>query len=57
MGLKIAVIGAGNIGSAVLGGILKTGLAKSSDVVATVASEEHRQEVEAQWKVDRKSVV
>ena len=51
MGLKIAVIGAGNIGSALLGGILKTGLATPHDVVATVATDEHRQELEKQWKI------
>ncbi len=51
MGLKIAVLGAGNIGTAVLGGILKSGLAQPQDVIATVASEERRQEVETQWKI------
>jgi pyrroline-5-carboxylate reductase len=51
MGLKIAIIGAGNIGSAVLGGILKTHLAAPADVVATCASEERQKEVAAQWKV------
>src|SRR3990167_3563935 len=51
MGLKIAIIGAGNIGSALLGGILKTGLATPHDVVATVATDEHRQELEKQWKI------
>lgn len=51
MGLKIAVIGAGNIGSALLGGILKSGVAAREDVVATVTSEEHQQELEKQWKV------
>ena len=51
MGVKIAVLGAGNIGSALLGGILKSGLAKPADAVATVATEEHRREVSSQWKV------
>ena len=51
MGLKIAVIGAGNIGSAVLGGILKTHLAAPADVVATCASEERQKEVATRWKV------
>ena len=35
MGLKIAVIGVGNIGGALLGGILKTHLAEPKDVVIT----------------------
>jgi pyrroline-5-carboxylate reductase len=51
MGLKIAVLGAGNIGGALLGGILKSHLAKPEDVVATDAREERRRELEAQWKV------
>ena len=51
MGLKIAVIGAGNIGGALIGGILKSHLAEPQDVVATDAREERRQELEAQWKI------
>lgn len=51
MGLKIAVIGAGNIGGALLGGILKSHLAEPQDVVATDAREERRRELEEQWKV------
>jgi len=51
MGLKIAVIGAGNIGGALIGGILKSHLAEPKDVVATDAREERRQELEAQWKI------
>ena len=53
MGLKIAVLGSGNIGSALLGGILKSGLAQPQDVVVTVAVEEDekRQELEKRWKV------
>ena len=51
MGLKIAVIGAGNIGGALLGGILKSHLAEPQDVVATDAREERRLELEEQWKV------
>ena len=42
MGLKFAVIGAGNIGGALLGGILKTHLAEPDDVLATDAREECR---------------
>jgi pyrroline-5-carboxylate reductase len=51
MGLKIAVIGAGNIGGALLGGILKSRLAEPKDVVATDAREERRRELEQQWKI------
>ena len=51
MGLKIAVLGAGNIGGAMIGGIVKSGLAKPQDVVATDAREERRRELEARWKV------
>jgi pyrroline-5-carboxylate reductase len=51
MGLKIAVIGAGNIGGALLGGILKTHLAEPKDVVVTDASDELRRKVEENWKV------
>ncbi len=50
MGLKIAILGAGNIGGALLGGILKSHLAEPKDVVATDAREGRRQELEAQWK-------
>jgi pyrroline-5-carboxylate reductase len=51
MGLKIAVIGAGNIGGALIGGILKSHLAEPADVVATDAREERRRELEEQWKI------
>lgn len=51
MGLRIAVIGAGNIGGAMLGGILKSHLAEPKDVVVTDASEERRREAEEKWKV------
>ena len=51
MGLKIAVLGAGNIGGALIGGIVKSHLAEPQDVVATDAREERRQELEAQWKI------
>ncbi|MBI2816298.1 MAG: pyrroline-5-carboxylate reductase [Acidobacteria bacterium] len=51
MGLKIAILGAGNIGGALLGGIVKSHLAEPQDVVATDAREERRRELEEIWKV------
>jgi len=51
MGLKIAVLGAGNIGGALIGGIVKSHLAEPQDVVATDAREDRRRELEAQWKI------
>jgi pyrroline-5-carboxylate reductase len=51
MGLKIAVIGVGNIGGALLGGILKTHLADPKDVVVTDASEELRRKTLEKWNV------
>ena len=51
MGLKIAVIGAGNIGGALLGGIIKSHLAEPKDVVVTDASDDRRREAEEKWNV------
>jgi len=51
MSLKIAVIGAGNIGAALIGGILKSHLADPKDVVATDARDERRRELAEQWKI------
>lgn len=39
--LRIAIIGAGNIGSALLGGIVKSGITAPGDVIATVRTAEH----------------
>jgi pyrroline-5-carboxylate reductase len=51
MALKFAVIGVGNIGGALLGGIIKSGLAEPDDVVVTDASDELRRKAEERWKV------
>ncbi|HWP84715.1 MAG TPA: pyrroline-5-carboxylate reductase [Terriglobia bacterium] len=51
MGLKIAVIGAGNIGGAILGGIVKSKLADPKNIVVTDASEDRRREAAQRWKV------
>lgn len=51
MALKIAVIGAGNIGGALLGGIVRSRIAAPKDIVAIDASEEIRHRAAAQWKV------
>ena len=51
MGLKIAVVGTGNIGGALLGGIVKSKIAAPKDVLAIDSSEEACQRVAAQWKV------
>jgi pyrroline-5-carboxylate reductase len=48
---KIAVLGAGNMGSAMIGGILKAGVAKAEDVVGTTRSAEHAAEVSARYGV------
>ena len=51
MALKFAVIGVGNIGGALLGGIIKSGLADPDNVVVTDASDELRRKAQDQWKV------
>ena len=51
MGLKIAIIGVGNIGGALLGGILKKHLAEPKDVVITDASDELRRKTQERWEV------
>ncbi len=38
---KVAVLGAGNLGSALIGGILKAGIAGPNEIVATVRTPEH----------------
>ncbi|MBI2819204.1 MAG: pyrroline-5-carboxylate reductase [Acidobacteria bacterium] len=51
MGLKIAVIGAGNIGGAMLGGIVKSKLAEPKDIVVTDVIEDRRRDAAQRWKV------
>ena len=51
MALKIAVIGAGNIGGALLGGIVKSRIAERKNIVAIDASEDIRRRAASQWKV------
>ena len=48
---RIAVIGAGNMGSALIGGMLKTGMADRDHLVATVRSAEHAAEVAAKFGI------
>jgi pyrroline-5-carboxylate reductase len=48
---RIAVIGAGNIGSALIAGILKSGVATRDTVTATVRTEERAQELRSRFGV------
>jgi len=48
---KITVIGAGNMGGALIGGILKSGIARPEDILATTASETRATEVAARYGV------
>ena len=50
--MKIAVLGAGNMGAALLGGILKAGVVAAGDVRATVRSELRAAELRARWGVE-----
>lgn len=49
--MRIAIIGAGNIGSALLGGILKSGLTTPDNVVATVGTQAHAEELARSYPV------
>lgn len=49
--MRIAVIGAGNMGSALIGGILKVGVADRDHVVATVRTSEHAEELTAKYAI------
>ena len=48
---RIAVIGAGNIGSALIGGVLNSGVATRETVVATVRSEERAEKLRERFGV------
>lgn len=48
---RIAVLGAGNMGSALIGGILKSGLASKEDIVATTRSPEHAAAVAERFQI------
>ncbi len=47
----MAVIGAGNIGSALIGGVLRSGVATAETLVATVQTEEHAEELRKSFGV------
>ena len=49
---KIAVLGAGNMGAALIGGILKTGVAGREQLLATTRSQEHAQEIAARFGIE-----
>ncbi len=48
---RIAVLGAGNMGGALIGGILKAGMARPDQIVATTRSAEHASEVAERFGV------
>lgn len=48
---RYAVLGAGNIGSAVIGGMLKSGIAVPEQITATVRSREHADELAGQLNI------
>jgi pyrroline-5-carboxylate reductase len=48
---RIAVIGAGNMGSALIGGILKGGVADREHLVATVRTPERAEELAAKYRI------
>jgi len=49
--MKIAVLGAGNMGSALIGGILKAGVAHPADMRATARSSERAADVAARFSI------
>lgn len=48
---RIAVLGAGNIGAAMIGGILKSGLADRDHLIATEASAERAEQISARFGI------
>jgi pyrroline-5-carboxylate reductase len=48
---RIAVLGAGNIGGALIGGILKTGVADRDHLIATVRTAERAEELAAKYSI------
>lgn len=48
---RITVIGAGNIGAALIGGILKSGIADAEHVTGTVLGEEHARELSQRFSI------
>jgi len=48
---KIAVIGAGNMGAALIGGILKAGVSTREHILATTRSEAHAQEIAERFSI------
>ena len=48
---RIAVIGAGNMGSALVGGILKVGVADRDHLIATVRTPERAEELAARYGI------
>ncbi|HYM13699.1 MAG TPA: pyrroline-5-carboxylate reductase [Bryobacterales bacterium] len=48
---RIAVLGAGNIGAALIGGILKTGVADREHLIATVRTAERAEELAAKYSI------
>lgn len=48
---RIAVLGAGNIGSALIGGILKGGVTEAARLIATVRSPERAEELAARYPI------
>jgi pyrroline-5-carboxylate reductase len=51
MSLKIAVLGAGNMGSALIGGILKGGVTEARRLIATARTAERAHEVEEKYGI------
>jgi pyrroline-5-carboxylate reductase len=49
---RIVVIGAGNIGGAIIGGLLSSGVADQEHLVATDASAARAEEMEQKWGID-----